>query len=402
VTEALEVSRAMLGLAVIVGLAATSITLASRRLHVPVVPPLIIFIVLSLIGLVFVSTVGANVFAVTDAIVYDRDASSIAEFLRGEGDFPRILPGHAVWPIVLGGIYFAFGDHQLLGLVLNAGIVGLAVVFVSRAAVEFSGAVWPGLTVAAILLLPIVLLYGPSLMREATSWLGVAMLGCGAVLLVAGRVGGRVMLAGALVSIAIRPNLGLFLTLAAVGAVVAVRLLARRRFIRFGAFAVASALVAYFLGPSMITVLEFSPVFVSDNRDYLAQAATGFVAPTTTLPGALGLLINGLLTLPRAVLGPLPSEIGTEPVWIWVIANTLYWFVLLALIVVRYRGRPDVGAVLVLMTSVALVGIAITLTNYGIVARMRGMPIFLLLPLVLAPLREPLLRPVTAEAWDLK
>jgi hypothetical protein len=238
-------------------------------------------------------------------------------------------------------------------------------------------------------------------MREAISWLGVALLGCGAALMIAGRAGGRIMLAGALVSIAIRPNLGLFVTLTALGAVVAVRLFIQRRFARLGAFLVGSALGAYFLGPTIITILEFSPAFVEDNRDYLGEATTGFVAPETSLTGTPRLIVTGLLTLPRAVLGPLPSEIGAEPVWLWVIVNVLYWFALLALVVIRFRGRPDVGAVLLLTASIAMVGIAITLTNYGIVVRMRGMPMFLLLPLVLAPLRAPLLRPVTGEGWDL-
>jgi hypothetical protein len=400
--EGLEVVRATLGLVVIVGFVVASITFAARRLGVPVAPPLIVFIVLSLIGMVFVATVGANVFAVTDAIVYDRDASAIADFLRGDGRFPKMLPGHAAWPILLGGIYYAFGDHPLLGLVLNSGIVGVAVVFVSRAAVEFSGAVSARLTVAAILLMPLALLYGPSLMREAISWLGIAMLGCGAALTVTRlRAGPVILAAGGLVSISIRPTLGLFVTLAAVGTAVAVRLLMRRRFALLAVVVVGSALGAYFLGPSVITVLEFSPEYVEDNRDDLALAATGFDVPTTGLTGSIGLTLTGLLTLPRAVLGPLPSEVGPEPVWLWVIANTLYWFALLVLVIVRYRGRPEVGAVLLLTTGMALVGIAITLTNYGIVVRMRGMPMFLMLPLVLAPLRAPLLRPVTGEAWDL-
>jgi hypothetical protein len=402
VSEGLELARATLGLIVIVGLVVASIVFAARRLSVPVVPPLVIFSVLSLIGLAFVATVGANVFEVSDAVLYDQNASDVADFLRGDGRFPRIDPGHAAWPIALGFVYYVFGDHQLLGLVLNSGIVGLAVVFVTRAAVEFSGAVSPGLTVAAILLMPVALLYGPSLMREALLWLGVALLGCGAALMLARRFSGRTILAaGGLVSIAVRPNLGLFLALAAVGAVIAVRLFARRRCGRLAAFVVGSALGGYFLGPTIITILRFSPAFVDDNRDYLAHAATGFVAPDSTLTGTPGLVVNGLLTLPRAVLGPLPSEIGTQPVWLWVIANTLYWFALLALVIVRYRGRPEVGAVLLLTTSIALVGIAITLTNYGIVVRMRGMPMFLLMPLVLAPLRQPLLRPVTGAAWDL-
>jgi hypothetical protein len=400
--EFAEVARGVTGLVVIVCVMTTLIVVASRRLHVPAWPAIVIFMVLAAIGLVFVSTVGANVFAVSDAIVYDRDGASIARFLRGEDGFPTMLPGHAAWPILLGAIYFVFGDHQLLGLVINAGFVGLASVFVNRTAVEFAGAVSPKLSVAAILLMPLVLLYGPSLMREALSWFGVSLLGCGAAMMITRRLAGpSILVAGALVSIAIRPTLGLFVTLASLGAVVVIRLLQRRRFLQVAAVVLGSALGTYFLGPSAITVLSFSPAFVEDNRDYLAGAATGFVAPAAPVTGTLGLGITGLLTLPRAVLGPLPSEIGPEPVWLWVIVNTAYWFGLLALVVIRFRGRPEVGAVLLLITSIAMVGIAITLTNYGIVVRMRGMAMFLMLPLVLAPIRPPLLRPTTGEAWDL-
>jgi len=151
----------------------------------------------------------------------------------------------------------------------------------------------------------------------------------------------------------------------------------------------------------LISFLSYSPGFVDDNRDYLAEATTGFSTPDRP-PGTLGLIVSGLETLPRALIGPAPDEIGPQPVWLWVVANTVYWLVLLAAVVVRFPGRADaptntgVGVALVLIAAVAIVGMAVTLTNYGIVVRMRGMPTFLLLPLVLAPLwsprRDPLFR----------
>lgn len=76
--------------------------------------------------------------------------------------------------------------------------------------------------------------------------------------------------------------------------------------------------------------------------------------------------------------------------WLWVLANWGYWMVVLVLAVLAVRAGANAATVaLTTFCLVLLAGLALGLTNYGIVVRMRATLMVAVLPLVFGLLRAP-------------
>ena len=114
-------------------------------------------------------------------------------------------------------------------------------------------------------------------------------------------------------------------------------------------------------------------------RDYLAvSASTGFAPSDPFTP--LGLA----RALVQVGIGPMPWEYRPSPVWGWVFANWVYWVAIIGLALqgMRRAGVTFTAVALVVFACILLGGLAVALTNYGIVVRMRGPVMIALLPLV--------------------
>ena len=322
-------------------------------------------------------------FMAPDGLVYDREAVDFAESLGGESE-ARLTAGKEGWPALLGLIYATIGRAPLVGFLVNGVVTALSSVFVAKTAVCIFGAVSNTRLLAAYLLSPLIVVLGPSLLREALCWLGTAMLCCGfAMVMRKQRPGMATAIVGLVILVTVRTSLGVLM----VGAVTVVGLVIASwaRGMRLTAVTLVGvgAAAATVLSIPVLGSLGVGEEGLRENRLYLSDATTGFPAGDLG-SGPLGLLMTAVGMLPRVAFGPFPWEVSAHIVWLWVLANTVFWFVILYATGRRVRRLADRSLALIFIggAAIVLLGLSLTLTNYGIVVRMRGMPIMMLLPLV--------------------
>lgn len=374
---------------VVIVLGVLLIRWAARRAGVPVQPALIVLVVLVAVAVTLRATVGIF-FMATDAIVYDSQAMAVADRLHGLDTDPRIVPGKEGWPFLLGLVYFLAGHVPFAGLIIGCVATALSVVFVAKTAVVLWGGFSEPLLLLAYLASPLVLLFGPSLMRESLCWAATAAACCGAALVVERRPHGLTLFVVAVLAfMAVRLTLGLLLAGALTLLIVLIRLARARRYWWIAGISIASIIVFQVGGGLALDALGFDSDYLEANRQELSEIAlTGF-DPAPLGSGPLGLLWSATQLLPRLIVGPFPDEWGPEVVWLWVAVTTVVWFAVLFTALVRMYRAPRLwlAVLLVLGTLAVLLGMALTLTNYGIVVRLRGIPAIMLLPLVVGVVR---------------
>lgn len=338
----------------------------------------------------FVLLVIGPFFMASDGLVYDREAFGFSESVAGRGE-AELTAGKEGWPVVLGLIYSAIGRAPFVGILVNCVVTALSSVFVAKTAVCIFGAVSDKRLLAAYFLSPLILIFGPSLMREALCWLGTAMLCAGlAMVLRRNRFGIATAVVGLVILATVRTSLGVVIigAVALVGVVIACWM----RGMRLTAFALvgATAVGAVVAAAPVLAALGIQEDDLRDNRVFLADATTGF--PVGDLgSGPVGLLTTAFSMIPRIVFGPFPWELGPQIVWLWVLSNTVFWLGILWLVAKQVRRMSDKAPAYALIAASAIVmlGLSLTLTNYGIVVRMRGMPTMMLLPLVVGTIGSP-------------
>ena len=332
----------------------------------------------------------------TDEVVYHRQAVSVrlSWILTGglDADYLRLDGGKTGWPTILGTLYWVTGSlDPYLGVLVNAVVSYLALLLVAAAGNRVWGErqwrQWVGLVLVAS---PPVLIFGASLLREAWVWLAVAI-AVHALLYLCDRrwrPGGLTLVLAVAIAFWIRAPLSAIILGAVLGALLAAWVWQR---LDISGAVVAMALMAV-LGlqalAQVTAAFGYSAEALFATRDYLAvSASTGFAPSDPFTP--LGLA----RALVQVGIGPMPWEYRPSPVWGWVFVNWVYWVVVIGLVLraMRRAGVTFAAVALVVFACILLAGLAVALTNYGIVVRMRGTVLIALLPLVwgcLQPLRR--------------
>lgn len=323
----------------------------------------------------------------TDELIYQRQARSVwaSLLLTGRVDSETVIldQGKWGWPTVLGVAYRVVGtDNPYVGIAINVVIAYLALLLAAAAGCRVWGTRrWTWWMGAPFVLSPTVLLFSPSLSRETWVWLSVAIAMHGLIFLLERRrlLGLVVLMSGCLIVYWIRTPMAAIILGAAIAAVVLAWI-----WRRWGTWpAVVSLVVMAVVGQRLIvvalTAIGLTPEALFIARDYLAESATtGFPPSDPLTPGGLA------MSLLRVGIGPLPWELRPAPVWGWVLVNWAFWIavVVAAVVAVRRSGLTATRLALLVFAGVILVGLALSLTNYGIVVRMRATVVIALLPLV--------------------
>lgn len=358
----------------------------SRRLLDDVSVGLITYLVLVGVGLMITLVVGPF-FLAADGPTYDRQAMGIAGVLNGTATDVTITSGKEGWPALLGGVYYLIGRVPFVGIIINCAATAIAAIFVAKTA----QIIWGGFSTRRVLLgflvSPLVLFLGPSLMREALCWMGVAMVICAlAMIRASARHGLLLFVAGETVLFFIRSTLSVLILVGVGIAALFIFCLLRKHYLTLVFLTIGVVLSGVYLLEPLLASLGQTEEFIRANRQYISEdATTGF--PSSELgSGPIGFLRAALEIAPRLFVGPYPWEIELSFVWGWVVLNTVVWIAALVLVCRRAVSLPrrSDSAVLLLGAALVLFGMALSLTNYGIVIRMRGIPYIMLLPLFVA------------------
>lgn len=339
----------------------------------------------------------------TDEVVYHSQASGVRLSLVLTGDitsqYASLDQGKYGWPTVLGVIYWLAGNTSpYLGVFINANLTFITLLLAAAAGQRLYPRTSPGPWHTLMLVAsPTVLIFGASLLREASAWLAV-ILSVHALLCALRQrkvVAIGLLLAAVGLAMWVRTPLAVIITAAFAAAVVLAVV-----FQKWGLKAAIAVLVGSFavglkvLVPVLATA-GYSPSLLLVARDYLASiSTTGFVARDPFTPAGM------VEALVRVGFGPLPWEYAPAAVWVWVLGNQLYWLalVVVAVLALRRWGLDPVRIGVVALCTVLLAGIAVGLTNYGIVVRMRGTLVIAVLPLAWGGLSGRFRKPAVEEA----
>ena len=322
----------------------------------------------------------------TDELAYQRQAKSVfaSLVLTGQVNSDTVIldEGKWGWPTILGLAYRAVGtDNPYVGIAINVVIAYLALLLAAAAGCRVWGdRQWRWWMGPVFVVSPTVLTLGPSLMRENWSWLSVAIALHGVIWLLEGRrfLGFAVLAGGCLVAYWIRTPLAGMLLGGAVAAVLVAWIWRRwGKWPTFVGIAVMT-IVGQRLATAALGAIGITPEALFIARDYLSESATtGFSPSDPFTPTGLA------MSLLRVGVGPFPWELRPTPVWAWIFVNWVFWILILALVVLALRraGLTATTVALVAFAGVTLTGLALTLTNYGIVTRIRPTIVIALLPL---------------------
>lgn len=316
-----------------------------------------------------------------DAGAYDELGRQFAAYWGGGPPPDAVGEGKEAFPVMLGAVYYVVGHAPAIGLAFNWVAHGLLVVVLAGLAARADLPV--RLTAWAVALFPPALFWSSLLLREAISWLLMALF-LYALVGLARRVTVRDLATMAL-------SLGALLwfrgtaavVLAGVGMAVLVLTARRDTFLpRAGAAALALLVLSPRLAALLVGYTSVSDI--EAKRSDLSNADTGFTAPEATADTSVASgLVDSVL---RVAFGPYPWEwpsIGAPfafdaVVWLTVIGLSLggWW---------RSQRRADL--LLVLLPALALSGaLMLTSGNYGTMQRLRAQTSVLMLPVAAAGL----------------
>lgn len=384
-------------LILLVGLFGGVLLLAAlARVHrLPLAPTILVFVGYLFLGAVNY-VVGVKIFMSPDAATYDVQALSVA------GDMGLRVPmgldiqlysGKEGFPTILGFLYRIFGRVPVAGVVFNSFVSALTVMVIFAASRLAFGAIAQRFVLACFLLLPAFVTYGSDLLREALCWLSVALITYFVVAFAVKRnrlTGALGAAVGILLLLWVRSTLGL-LSLVAIVVAIGLMLMWRGMGKRALFALLASMLGGVFLfGDWALQIIGYDSSRIALIRRFNRQdASSGYHALLESIENS-GVGGAILATLPNSVFGPFPWEIGIEPVWAWVLINALFWWVALFAVARRIwvNGLNSVTVSLLVFAAVLLVGMSVTLTNYGLLLRIRTIPMIVLLVLMAQPIAK--------------
>ena len=331
--------------------------LVTRRWRLSPVPFWVIASLLILVGLSTQLSASSFYVGLSDGGYYLDWGFAISEAWReglpwnDSAVWPHsVWPGKGLWPLAIAVLNYFFGPVLVSLIVLNALTLAFSVILLQKATVLLFG-VRPKWTVIALVLTsPPLLLWAPTLFREAIFWFGISsgILAVAYFYRGANPVGVGFLLLSVAVTLGIRPNLGVIivypLVVAAIG-VWAMRKGTSRPGRSFVGATLVAVLIATFLPASEFLIgTEDVAEAVGVTADYLGRDAVTTAVPIPLEVPVVGgevpvafcvsasyvrLLCDSLARLPFVMFGPFPAEIGSESIWIVLILSTAHFLFLL-------------------------------------------------------------------------
>lgn len=321
-----------------------------------------------------------------DGISYDATAQGIVADWEGRGPEPELVPGKEGFPYLLASMYRLFGHAPDLGVIINC-LAAAALVVVTVITCRTLGwpeaekpaawivAVWPGL-----------IAWGSLLLRESivTLLIGIAVLG--AARLRARKFDGvLLMLAACLLMIPMRGGLAFLVALAlpcalAFEALVSKQLSAGGRVLGLLGIAVGLAVAVTVL----TTVVGTNRYFDSDRQAVVSNALdTG-----TTSFSASGFEDSGggpfttIVSVISTAIGPFPWQ-WTSFELLVVGLDAALWVGVWAMVVLAAREKGLARTAICWLPAVALICyLGATVTNFGLIMRLRALDVPLVAPVV--------------------
>lgn len=379
-------------------------TLLSKWLQIPKV----VFFLTS--GLVFTAGMLTTVpssplfFGLGDGAAYLNEAEEFVALWAGGGKvgWTQGWPSKQLWPLIIGALAtIGFGSATHLVL-LNSSFVGLSALLITKAAnLIHGGGTSPLLPTVLLVSSPSILIWGGSLYRESFFWAGISCLVVGIAQLAKLRVGLFIgwTFAGTAVTILFRPEFGLLVSYWSVVAGIAVAIAHWGALQRGSKLAVSiTAGVSLIMFPWLYRLTTYNRASLEDvsgrvatTRRYLSRegvnSAFGKPSDAINAPETGQAIFDFLASAVTAFAGPPPwsidSTFSLSSLWF---LGTLHWLLLLALALLSLRRRSqDVSGPLALglmsMAAFVMLIVSVTLTNYGIVARLRVPAELMLIPL---------------------
>ena len=375
----------------------------TRKIGVSFLPFMVIGPVLIATGLTTQIPSSPLYFEFADGALYQNWGYEIYESWNTGEDWEskRLWPGKGFWPLLIAGFRLIAGPVIVSLIVLNSMLIAFSVVLLQKATSLGFGVNPRVVFIALTLSSSPILLFGPTLLREAIFWLGISATVAGLAYLYSDHYFSAIslLLGGTFLILAIRPNYGVIVVYLAAFAALGIWVFHRKP--RRGKKVIIG------LGCALAIALSFPPVFsylstdlgaVDETADRVARGLTkGDVTTTLTPPpntpddvttagerfldSTLGAAIT---RFPKLVLGPFWWEVGPEPIWIVVVASTLhYWFLLATslLLLIKRNNRNLLTVTLFLVSALIIASLSVVLTNYGIVVRFRVVAEIFLSPL---------------------
>lgn len=317
-----------------------------------------------------------------DAIAYDDTGRLIAlQWTTNYNFLPAMTAGKEGYPNLLAAIYTTFGHHPFLGVAFNVALSPVLVVIVAMTAKQTRLPVATSAWLAA--LLPASLLWGSLGLREASSWVLLAL-----VVLGLGRISLRrshqfsdwlIIALGLAGMLAIRGTMAVIIAAAVALAVIPV---SRHK----APPLIMAALMSVFAGPALIQQFQriaggYGIDELNTIRGALSREARSSSFEVASYSGAGDVAVAAPGLIARALFGPFPWDWpGVGPMFV---VDGLIWLVCLGLLVVGVRqvSRP-VAIAYLLPAAAIIVALAITSGNYGTMLRLRIQAMVIVLPLV--------------------
>ena len=393
---------------------------------VSVVPPLVLLPFFLGAGLVLYVPL-SPLYVRSDGEFYQRWGYSLAAaWLSGEPmDSPQALwPGKGLWPLIIGGFTAIAGPVTITLVVFNALLLVLSAILLQKATLLLSGKSPRWSMVIVFLSSSPFLLWGPSLLREALFWLGVALgvLALSYASVHRYRSASLAVGLSALVLLGIRPDAGIVLIYGFVAMLVFLFGIAGRKRSPLRAVATSVVLLSFALSfPTAFdsvreevsgqSILNANKALAAENvtTAFGSSSSSSSSSSTTTsseefdycdsevsrLYLGAALLCRAVVNLPYALFGPFYWEYGAGAIWLIAGASTLHFLVLGGLAtyyLVISKGRRWPLLALLAVAAASMLMFSSILTNYGILIRFRAATEIMLIPLALSGAIELLAR----------
>lgn len=320
-----------------------------------------------------------------DPVRYDRLAVEVALGYRSPGE---LVTGKEAFPLLLAFQYRLFGHQPITGIVLNAVMSAAIPVLVAQICRNLD---WPKAAGGAawlVALWPPSVIFAGTLSREALVGLLLAASLWGASI---ARKGGLLIGIGALMVAGVsllsaRGGLAL-VPFVILPALLAFEAASSRSMGRVGR---SAGVLAVLVGGALYMTLASNVVneaqyFDSERIDQLSSGldtgTLGYSGAGAAAPGSASLL-SGFLGLPNAAVGPMPWHWGSLPLVVvgleglaWVALWYFTW-------VGRRHAMPRFSSLYCILPAIALLFYtAMTVTNFGVVMRIRSLELVFIAPL---------------------
>lgn len=347
----------------------------------------------------FLALLARGTTLVSDAQEWHRLAAHAATYLLGDSTVATsYVAGKEGYIWILGSLYALGGNAPVLAIVLNvvARVVTLFAVAKSTEVMCLRGGIAPEHTRTAVraaatlcALLPSFFIWSPQVLRESLTIMCVALAAAAAFIGVVRNQALLTMLAMAPVALLVwvRASLGLSVGVAVLLALIYTWLgsakYSRELRILYAAGVALSLPIS--LAWLTATIGLSSERIVASTAELSETASSGFpgLSWDATLPQVLA------ATVPRVLIGPFPWEWRPTGVMILAIIEWACWVLVLFLAWRGMRnarpGEPLRGVAwmipfFVALTAAIMIGLCLTVANYGLLARFRPMGVIGLIP----------------------